>query len=122
MHPTRFRLTILRQAFAAARELGVPVSIHVSEDQAEIKTIADQHGKTPIELLAGFGMLDQPTVAAHVVWPSDSDIQKLAGSMAGPIHNPTSNMKTGAGISPVPKMLEAGVNVGLGTEWCCVKQ
>lgn len=106
----------LRQAFAAARELDVPVSIHVSEDRAEIKTINDQHGMTPIELLAGLGMLDQRTVAAHVVWPSDSDIEKLAGSMAGPIHNPTSNMKTGAGISPVAKMLEAGVNVGLGTD------
>ena len=106
----------LQQAFSTARELGVPVSIHVSEDRAEINTIADRHGMTPIELLAGMGMLDQQTVAAHVVWPSDSDIEKLAGSQAGPIHNPTSNMKTGAGISPVAKMLEAGVNVGLGTD------
>lgn len=114
--PYTVSLSHLRQAFGAARELGVPVSIHVSEDQAGIKASQDQYGKTPIELLAGVGMLSQRTVAAHVVWPTADEIEQLAGSMAGPIHNPTSNMKTGAGISPVPKMLAAGVNVGLGTD------
>ena len=106
----------LQQAFAAARELDVPVSIHVSEDQAGINTAKERYGMTPIDLLETVGMLGQRTIAAHVVWPTETEIKKLAGSLAGPIHNPTSNMKTGAGISPVPQMLAAGVNVGLGTD------
>ncbi len=106
----------LQAAFAKARELDVPVSIHVAEDQAEIKTVGDQYGMSSIELLAGLGMLDQRTIAAHVVWPTNADITRLVGSSSSPIHNPTSNMKTGAGISPVAKMLAAGVNVGLGTD------
>lgn len=114
--PYTVSLEHLRAAFGAARDLNVPVSIHVSEDQAGIKTAQERYGMTPIDLLEGVGMLGQRTVAAHVVWPTGTEIQKLAGSLAGPIHNPTSNMKTGAGISPVPQMLQAGVNVGLGTD------
>lgn len=106
----------LQAAFAKARELDVPVSIHVAEDQAETKSVGEQYAMSSIELLAGLGMLEQRTIAAHVVWPTDADIMRLAGSSASPIHNPTSNMKTGAGISPVAKMLAAGVNVGLGTD------
>ncbi|WP_262695773.1 amidohydrolase [Kordiimonas aquimaris] len=106
----------LDSAFKAARDLAVPVSIHVAEDLAEVEFVNERYGKSSIELLSELGMLTQSTIAAHVVWPSDSDIVKLAGSKAGAIHNPTSNMKAAAGISPVPKMLEAGVTVGLGTD------
>ncbi len=106
----------LEAAFSAAKDLGVPVSIHVAEDQAEVKTVSDTYSMSSISLLSGMGMLEHRTIAAHVVWPTDQDIAALAGSMAGPIHNPTSNMKTGAGIAPVAKMLAAGVTVGLGTD------
>lgn len=106
----------LEQAFQAAKELDVPVSIHVAEDRAEVKTISDQYGLSSVELLSGVGMLDQRTIAAHMVWPTEADILSMAGSKVGAIHNPTSNMKTGAGVSPVAKMLAAGVSVGLGTD------
>ncbi len=106
----------LGAAFKAARELGIPVSIHVAEDRAEVDVITEKYGKSSVELLAGLGMLEQRTIAAHVVWPTDADIAALAGSKTGAVHNPTSNLKTGAGIAPVPKMLAAGVNVGLGTD------
>ena len=106
----------LAEVFAMARELDVPISIHVSEDQSEVKTINDQYGKTSVELLAGVGMLEQTTIVAHMVWPSDSDIERMANSKVGVIHNPTSNLKTGAGIAPVPAMIKAGVHMGLATD------
>ncbi|MEX0300690.1 MAG: amidohydrolase family protein, partial [Kordiimonas sp.] len=62
------------------------------------------------------GMLEQTTIAAHVVWPNEKDIELLSGSKVGAIHNPTSNMKTGAGVAPIPAMLEAGVHIGLATD------
>ena len=106
----------LAEAFAAAKELDVPISIHVSEDRSEIETIEERFGVTPVEHLAKAGMLEHTTLAAHMVWPTESDIKKLASSRVGVIHNPTSNMKTGAGVAPIPAMLEAGVKVGLGTD------
>lgn len=106
----------LQQAFSAARDLDVPLSIHVAEDQTESKTIADQYGKSSVQLLADVGMLEHRTIAAHVVWPTEADIELLAGSKVGVIHNPTSNLKTGAGVAPVPAMIDAGVSMGLATD------
>ncbi len=99
-----------------ARELGAPISIHVAEDKSELDTIEGKYQQTSIEELADVGMLDAQVIAAHVVWPSDSDMELVAGKSFAAIHNPTSNMKTGAGFSPVPKLLEAGVTVGLATD------
>lgn len=106
----------LAQVTAKAKELDVPISIHIAEDKAEVKTVSDKYGITSIELMSEVGMTDVTTVAAHVVWPTESDIKTLASSKVGAIHNPTSNLKTAAGIAPIPAMLEAGVKVGLGTD------
>jgi 5-methylthioadenosine/S-adenosylhomocysteine deaminase len=62
------------------------------------------------------GFFDGPTIAAHVVWPTDAEIPILVERQVGVIHNPSSNMKLASGISPVTKMLAAGVRVGLGTD------
>lgn len=106
----------LKQAFAAARELDVPISIHVAEDRSEVAYVRDKYQTSSVQLLAGFGMLSQRTVAAHMVWPTNEDIAAMVGTPVGAIHNPTSNMKAAAGLSPVPMMLAAGVSVGLGTD------
>jgi len=99
-----------------AKELGAPISIHIAEDKSELETIRGKYQQTSIEELSDVGMLDAQVIAAHVVWPSDSDMKLVAGKSFAAIHNPTSNMKTGAGFSPVPKLLEAGVTVGLATD------
>ena len=57
-----------------------------------------------------------PADRPHVVWPEKSEIPILAAKKVGVIHDPASNMKTAAGISPVPEMLAAGVRIGLGTD------
>jgi 5-methylthioadenosine/S-adenosylhomocysteine deaminase len=71
---------------------------------------------TPIAFFESIGFLDGPTIAAHVVWPTETEIPILAERRVGVIHNPTSNMKLASGISPVTGMLRAGVLVGLGTD------
>ena len=101
---------------AAAIEYGVPISIHLSESPFEVQYSKDTYGTTSIELLESIGFFDGPTIAAHVVWPTDAEIPVLAEREVGVIHNPTSNMKIASGISPVAKMLDAGVRVGLGTD------
>jgi 5-methylthioadenosine/S-adenosylhomocysteine deaminase len=106
----------LRQARAAADELGVPVKVHLAEDRSEVATIEERYGTTPVRHVSGLGLLDGPVIAAHVVWPDSVEIGILAEAGTGVIHNPTSNLKTAAGVSPVPAMLERGVRVGLGTD------
>lgn len=106
----------LEQVLAVARELSVPIVIHVSEDKAEVDTVEKRYGHTPIEQLARLGLLEHPLIAAHVVLPTPAEIPLLARAGIGVVHNPTSNLKTGAGISPVPDLLAGGVRVGLGTD------
>ena len=106
----------LKQAHDLAVKNGIPLVIHVAEDSAEIKTIQDKYGASPVAYLAGIGLLDNRTIAAHMVWPTEDDIKTLASREVGVTHCPQSNMKLAAGAAPVPQMLRAGVEVGLGTD------
>ena len=106
----------LRETRAAANEAGVSISIHMSESQFELQYSKDSYGMTPITFFESIGFLDGPTIAAHVVWPTEAEIPILVERRVGVIHNPTSNMKLASGISPVTEMLRAGVLVGLGTD------
>ena len=101
---------------AAAMELGVPISIHVSESPFELQYSQDTYGMPSIEMYESIGFFEGPTIAAHVVWPTKEEIPILAERKVGVIHNPTSNMKIASGISPITEMLDAGVRVGLGTD------
>ena len=59
------------------------------------------------------------TICAHCVHVTMEDIQLLAKHHASVVHNPTSNLKLASGICPVQEMLDAGVNVCLGTDSAC---
>ncbi|PCI33543.1 MAG: 5-methylthioadenosine deaminase [Alphaproteobacteria bacterium] len=106
----------LTQVAEMARELKAPITIHLSEDRAELVQIMDRYQTTPIRHVEGLGLLDNRVIAAHVVHPTAEEIKLLAKYKIGVIHNPTSNLKTAAGVSPVPEMLKQGVLVGLGTD------
>ncbi|MBR6328978.1 MAG: amidohydrolase family protein, partial [Lachnospiraceae bacterium] len=59
---------------------------------------------------------DVPCLAAHCVQVNDSDIELLAKKHVSVVSNPASNMKLGNGFAPIQKMLDAGINVCLGTD------
>lgn len=106
----------LKQAHGLSVRLAAPLIIHVAEDQAEIKTIREKYDASPVAYLDSIGILDERVIAAHMVWPTNDDIQTLARRSVGVAHCPQSNMKLAAGVAPVPQMLSAGVAVGLGTD------
>ncbi len=99
-----------------ANTLGVPVAIHLAESKAELKLVKKLYGNTSIHHLESIDFFNGPTIGAHVVWPSDSEIPILVKHQVAVIHNPTSNMKIASGFAPIPAMLAAGVPVGLGTD------
>ena len=67
-------------------------------------------------LFYDIGTFDSPTSAAHCVCVTDEDLELLREKGVSVIHNPTSNMKLGSGFAPIPKMLDMGINVALGTD------
>ncbi|MDZ7830839.1 MAG: amidohydrolase [Desulfobacterales bacterium] len=109
---------LLEKAAAISRENHVPLIIHVAETESEAGKIRAAYGKSPVAYLSDVGVLSPRLVACHCVVLSDADIVLLKDNDVKVSHNPESNMKLASGIAPVPKLLDAGVCVGLGTDGC----
>jgi len=103
--------------FAAENDL--QFHIHLSETQAEHEDCVKKYGKTPAEILHECGVFTRKTTAAHCCWITESDMKILAANGATAVHCPVSNLKLSSGIAPVKKMIEAGLNVALGTDSAC---
>jgi 5-methylthioadenosine/S-adenosylhomocysteine deaminase len=106
----------MQQGKALADEYDAPYLLHVSETQSEVQESLEKHGRTPVGRLADLGVLSPTTVAIHGVHLTDEDIALLAQYETGVVHCPESQLKLASGLTPVPKLLGAGVKVGLGTD------
>ncbi len=109
---------LLQRAEVLSRDRGAPLVIHVSETADEVETIRKRYGRTPVGHLRELGILSPRLLACHCVSLTEEDIELLAGFEVKVAHNPESNMKLASGIAPVPKLLDAGVRVALGTDGC----
>lgn len=98
------------------KKLGCNTHIHLSESRKEVEDSKAEHGKSPIQHVFDLGLFDSRTYAAHCVHLSDEDIKIMAENNVSAVNNPGSNMKLANGFAPVTKLLEAGVNVALGTD------
>ena len=108
----------LQECQRLAEEMDAPMVIHLSETRDEVAMISERYGRTPVRHLDQLGCLTRRLVAAHVVWPEEEEIVRLSECGVGVGHCPQSNAKLGCGLAPVVKMLQAGVQVGLGTDGC----
>ncbi|HHV62705.1 MAG TPA: amidohydrolase [Firmicutes bacterium] len=108
--------SFLRKVANSAKALGVGIHIHVAETRGEVDDCLRDFGKSPVRHLEDAGLFEVSVLAAHCVHVSGEDIDLLKDRGVSVAHNPTSNMKLASGIAPVPKMLEAGIAVGLGTD------
>ena len=106
----------LKAARAFSDRTGVPIVMHISETKKEVDDSLKAKGASPIDYLDRIGFLSNRLIAAHVVWPSSGEIEILRRVGVGVVHNPQSNMKLADGVAPVPKMMQEGVKVGLGTD------
>jgi 5-methylthioadenosine/S-adenosylhomocysteine deaminase len=106
----------LKAIRALSDKTNAPIVIHVAETQKEVTDISKQYGLRPVAYLSKIGFLNNRTIAAHVVFADESEIDILKNAGVGVAHNPQSNMKLASGVSPVPQMLSKNLAVGLGTD------
>ena len=107
---------ILRATADLAREFDVPLHTHLSETAFEVENMRNENGMPVIPYVKKQGILDAKLIAAHCVHVDVGEIRSLHNAGAGVSHNPSSNLKLASGFAPVMKMLETGVNVGIGTD------
>jgi 5-methylthioadenosine/S-adenosylhomocysteine deaminase len=108
----------LKSAKEASVDSGVLFQVHVSETFQERQNCQRQHGISPVRYLDKLGMLDKNTLLVHAVWVDDADLEVISKTGACISHVPESNMKLASGIAPVPKILNSGITMGIGTDGC----
>lgn len=99
-----------------AREFEVGVQTHLAESKVQAVAGMRRYGKTLTAHLADLGVLGPNFTAAHGIWLDEDDMKRLADAGASVAHNPASNMRYGNGLAAVRRMLDFGLNVGLGTD------
>jgi 5-methylthioadenosine/S-adenosylhomocysteine deaminase len=107
---------LLRDADALAREWGVLVHTHASENRDEVRWVRQRIGCGNIEAFSRYGMLHDRLCLAHCVWASLREQRLLLESQAKVLHCPSSNLKLGSGIAPIWRLHKAGVPVSLGAD------
>jgi 5-methylthioadenosine/S-adenosylhomocysteine deaminase len=117
--PQRATRDFLQQVRALADELALPVISHVQETRLQVVTGQLFFGKPMVEYLDEIGFLKPSTSLIHAVWLNPREITALARSGATAQHNPWSNLLLGSGVQPVRELLDAGVNVSLGSDGSC---
>jgi len=109
-------LDYLREVCAFAATHRMPVHMHVAEQPAEVAACIGEHGRAPVALLAGEGLLDERFTAVHAVHITPEDVSALAAARAHVCACPTTERNLGDGIVPADLLLGAGVPVSLGTD------
>lgn len=107
---------ILRATAELATEFDVPLHTHLAETALEVDNMRNENGMPVIPYVKKQGLLEAKLIAAHCVHVDAGEIRSLQHARAGVAHNPSSNLKLASGFAPVMKMLEAGLDVGIGTD------
>jgi 5-methylthioadenosine/S-adenosylhomocysteine deaminase len=107
----------LRWISRLSAERDVPVQIHLSETEQEVRDCIAAHGCRPAVYLDRLGFLGERTILAHGVWLDPDELALIAERGATVVANPAANMKLAVGgVLPYPAARAAGVPVGLGTD------
>ena len=106
----------LKAMRAFSDRTGAPIVTHISETKREVEDSIKAKGASPVDYLERIGFLNERVIAAHMVWPQAGEIEILKRRRVGIVHNPQSNMKLASGVAPVPRMLDEGILLGLGTD------
>jgi 5-methylthioadenosine/S-adenosylhomocysteine deaminase len=106
----------LREVSALAGERGLGLHIHVAETAQQVEGSLATHGVTPVAYLEACGIFDVPCVAAHTIHANAEDIAILRAHAVSVVHCPISYLKLGLEVNDLRPMLDAGVNVALGTD------
>ncbi|NDV00503.1 amidohydrolase family protein [Pseudoroseicyclus tamaricis] len=106
----------LSGAARLARDRGLPIQTHLSESRIQEVTARERWGRSLTEHLADVGFLGPNLSVAHAVWLNDTDIALLAEAGATAVLNPSSNLRLGSGLPRMRRLLDAGMNVALGTD------
>ena len=107
---------LLRAVSDLAERAGAMIHTHAAETLLELDTVKRETGHDEIAYLDSVGISGPRAALAHCVWVDKDGIAALARQRTNVVHCPSSNLKLGSGIAPIPEMLAAGCHVGIGAD------
>ena len=107
---------LLRSCAQLALEFDVPLHIHIAETAQEVEDHRAEYGMPMVPWVKKQNVFEAKVTAAHCVHLDEGEMHTLLHHGVGVVHNPASNLKLASGIAPVTRMLELGLNVGIGTD------
>jgi len=116
-----------------ALDESLPLMTHAAESRMEASLIRDGEGPfadglrnrgiewkapgvSPIQYLSDHDVLKTRPLLAHCIHVDEADIETLKQTETKVAHCPKSNAKLGHGIAPFQKLLDKGIDVGLGSD------
>lgn len=106
---------LLRKVAEESTRRNLRVSTHLAQSRIETERIRQRSNRTSAELLDDCGLLNERLIAAHGIWLSDADIERVGRSGMTLAHVPIGNA-TGAAIAPTAKLRAAGTPIAIGTD------
>ncbi len=116
---------LLRDSREAARERGIPFTVHIAQSVLEVQEMIRRHGKTPVQWAHEIGILGPDTILGHALfldthswirWWTKTDLALIADTGSSVAHCPTPFARYGQVMENFGDYLRAGVNMGLGTD------
>jgi 5-methylthioadenosine/S-adenosylhomocysteine deaminase len=116
---------LLRDSREAARERGIPFTVHIAQSVNEVQEMIRRHGRTPVQWAHDIGILGPETILGHALfldthswvrWWTRSDLSLIADAHCSVAHCPTPFARYGQVMENFGDYLRAGVNMGLGTD------
>ncbi len=125
---------LYRQVAAFAREEELPIAVHIGESAAEVALLSSGTGsfaenwrsrgipppagpgRTPLAWLEAHDVLGPATLCIHAVHADGEDVARMVRHRCSVAHCPRSNRRHGHGDAPLSRFLEAGLDLGVGTD------
>lgn len=116
--PQRVTPALMHQIADLSNELNLPIHTHMLETKTQAVTGAEFYGlgESVVSHAKRHGILTHRTAIAHGVWLSDKDVELIAEAGATVIHNVVSNHRLCSGIAPIRQLMDAGINIALGSD------
>jgi cytosine/adenosine deaminase-related metal-dependent hydrolase len=116
---------LIKASFAEAKRRKLPFQIHAAQSVVEFHEITRRHGRTPVEWLAGLGVLSRRSIIGHGIfldshtsahWPATDDLGTLAETQTTVAHCPVVFQRRGIALQTFGRYVAAGINLGIGTD------
>ena len=107
---------LLRAVSDEAERTGAMIHTHAAETPVELELVKRATGRDEISYLDSVGIAGPRAALAHCVWVDSDGVRQLAHAGTNVVHCPSSNLKLGSGIAPIPEMLAAGCRVAIGAD------